>query len=184
MLAALCLTVGYYQGSVPAGDALARHLPPLGPLAPIAGPLCAFAASVLFYLLLPLGVLRALGEPLREYGLGPGRWRLGLGALGCPARRDATGRARRGARCPPSPTTTRSLRPRASRCTLFVAYETGYVAYFVAWEHMFRAFLLVGLYRRIGLHAVSVTTLAFVLVHFGKPEAETLGSAVAGLVLG
>ena len=182
LVAAVCLTVGYYEGSVPAGDAFARLLPPLGRLAPIAGPLYAFAASVLLYLLVPLGVLRALGEPMGEYGLGPGRWRLGLVLSGVvlavmvPIVLVAARLPAFAARYPLAPAAGQSLH-------LFVAYETGYVAYFIAWEHTFRAFLLVGLYRRIGLHAVSVTTLAFVLVHFGKPEAETLGSAVAGIVL-
>ena len=120
---------------------------------------------------------------MREYGLGPGRWRLGLVLSGVllavmlPIVLVAARLPAFAARYPLAPAAGQSLQ-------LFVAYETGYVAYFVAWEHMFRAFLLVGLYRRIGLHAVSVTTLAFVLVHFGKPEAETLGSAVAGVVLG
>ncbi len=138
---------------------------------------------VLFYLLLPLAALRLLGEPLREYGLGPGRWRLGLGLSGIllaamlPVTIAAARTPAFAGHYPLAPAATQSL-------PLFLAYEAGYVAYFVAWEHLFRAFLLVGLYRRIGLHAISVTTLAFVLVHFGKPEAEALGSAVAGLVLG
>jgi membrane protease YdiL (CAAX protease family) len=177
------LTVGYYHGSHATGDALARLLAPPAPMAPIAGPLCAFGVSVLLCLLLPLAALRVLGEPLREYGLGPGRWRLGLALAGglvavmLPVVLVAARSPAFAARYPLAPVAAQSL-------PLFVAYEAGYVAYLVAWEHLFRAFLLVGLYRRIGLHAVSVTALAFVLAHFGKPEAETLGSLVAGLVLG
>ncbi len=182
LLAALCLTLGYYQGSVPSGERVVQHLPPPGPLAPIACALYSFAASVVLYLLLPLAALLALGEPLREYGLGPGRWRLGLALSGVllavmvPVVLVAARAPAFAGHYPLAPAAGLSL-------TLFAAYEAGYVAYFVAWEHMFRAFLLVGLYRRIGLHAIPVATLAFVLVHFGKPELETLGSAVAGLVL-
>jgi membrane protease YdiL (CAAX protease family) len=183
LLAALFLTGGYYQGSLLAGDSLVGQLPPLGSLAPIGGALCAFAACVLFYLLLPLAALRLLGEPLSEYGLGLGRWRLGVGlsaallAVMLPVAIVAARLPAFADRYPLAPDAARSL-------PLFVLYESGYVAYFVAWEHLFRAFLLVGLYRRIGLHAISVSTLVFVLAHFGKPEVETLGSAVAGLVLG
>jgi membrane protease YdiL (CAAX protease family) len=183
LLAGVCLTAGYYQGSPLAGDALARQLPSLGRLAPIAGCLSSFAVCVVLYLLLPLLALRLLGEPLREYGLGPGRWRLGLVLSGVllavtlPVVLVAARWPAFAAHYPLAPAAGRSLQ-------LFAVYEAGYVAYFVAWEHLFRAFLLVGLYRRIGLHAVAVTTLVFVLAHFGKPELETLGSAVAGLVLG
>ncbi len=180
LLTAVVLTFGYYQGSVPAGEAPAGPLPALGPLAPLAVNLYSFAASILLYLLVPLAALRLLGEPLREYGLGPGRWRLGLVLSGVllavmvPVVLLAARTPAFDARYPLAPAASQSLQ-------LFLAYETGYAAYFVAWEHVFRAFLLVGLYRRIGLHSVTVTTLAFVLA---KPELETLGSAFAGLVLG
>jgi membrane protease YdiL (CAAX protease family) len=183
LVGGVCLTLGYYQGNPQAGDALGRQLPSLARLAPIAGALCSFGTCVFLYLLLPLAALRLLGEPLREYGLGPGRWRLGLAISGVllavtlPVVLVAARWPAFAAHYPLAPAAGQSLR-------LFAAYEAGYVAYFVAWEHLFRAFLLVGLYRRIGPNAIAVTTLVFVLAHFGKPELETLGSAVAGLVLG
>jgi membrane protease YdiL (CAAX protease family) len=54
-----------------------------------------------------------------------------------------------------------------------------------AWEFLFRGYLLFGFERRIGpAPAVAVTTIPFVLMHFGKPLPETLGAAVAGVALG
>jgi uncharacterized protein len=54
-----------------------------------------------------------------------------------------------------------------------------------AWEFLFRGYLLFGFERRIGpAAAIAVTTIPFVLMHFGKPLPEALGAAVAGVALG
>ena len=52
------------------------------------------------------------------------------------------------------------------------------------WEFILRGFLLFGLAKRFGNSAIVIQTVPFVLLHLGKPEIETLGTIVSGLVLG
>ncbi len=58
-----------------------------------------------------------------------------------------------------------------------------YLPKWVAWEFFFRGFLLFGAGRDFLGRASLISTVPFVLMHFGKPEAEVLGAIVAGLVL-
>lgn len=59
------------------------------------------------------------------------------------------------------------------------------LAYMFCWEFFFRGFLLLGFERRVGpAPAIAVSTIPFVLMHFGKPVPEIYGSMVAGVVLG
>jgi membrane protease YdiL (CAAX protease family) len=152
----------------------------VGPIAPHVG---WYLASVVLFLIVPLVVLAVLREPLAEYGLGPGRWRLGLavsGALAAVMVPVAFAAARFPAfagNYPLAAGATASWR-------LFAAYEVAYALYFVAWEAIFRSFLLFGLYRRIGLPAVYVLAMPFAILHQAKPEAEAFGSIVAAVALG
>jgi len=183
LVAAVCFILVQYEGSVGAWPAAAGHFPPAGRLAPIAAHLYWFGASLLFYGVVPLAALVLLREPLGEYGLGPGRWRLGLSvavffiAVMLPVVLAVSRSAAFASHYP-------LARPAGQSLGLFVPFELGYAAYFVAWEHVFRSFLLFGLYRRVGLHAVYLQTLPFVLLHFGKPELEALASVLAGVGLG
>jgi membrane protease YdiL (CAAX protease family) len=45
--------------------------------------------------------------------------------------------------------------------------------YMVAWEFLFRGYMLFGLERSIGKNAIFVQTIPFVLLHLGKPFLET-----------
>ncbi|TVQ95185.1 MAG: CPBP family intramembrane metalloprotease [Deltaproteobacteria bacterium] len=66
----------------------------------------------------------------------------------------------------------------------FWLFQLFYALQFLGVEFFFRGFLLFPLARRIGSHAVFVSMIPYVMVHFGKPMPETLGAIVAGLVLG
>src|SRR5690606_25832401 len=66
---------------------------------------------------------------------------------------------------------------------LFALYEGFYLVKWIAWEFFFRGFMLFGFGKDFLHRAVLVSTIPFVIMHFGKPEAETLGALVAGLVL-
>jgi membrane protease YdiL (CAAX protease family) len=142
-----------------------------------------FLAALVLFLVVPVALLVALREPLGEYGLGPGRWRFGLaaagalGALMVPAAVLAARHPGFGTHYPLAQGATGSW-------GLFAVYELCYALYFVGWEAIFRGYLLFGLYRRIGVHAVYVLALPFALVHQSKPEAEAFGSIVAGVALG
>ena len=181
--ASALFVVSHYEGDTGSWTRLAGHLPDLGAAAGIAAHLYWFGATVLLLALAPLAVLWLLGEPLAEYGLGPGRWRLGLPlaalllAVMLPVVMVASRVPVFAGHYPLAGAATGSIK-------LFAAYEVGYALYFVAWEMMFRSFLLFGLYRRIGVGAVYVLALPFALLHFGKPEAEALGSIVAAVALG
>ena len=66
----------------------------------------------------------------------------------------------------------------------FWGYQLFYGLQFLGLEAFFRGFALFGLARHIGVHAVPVMTIPYVMVHFGKPVPEVFAAIVAGLVLG
>lgn len=66
----------------------------------------------------------------------------------------------------------------------FLAYELRYFFVFLSGESFWRGFLVFGLAKRFGWHALSISMVPYVLVHFGKPPAETIGAIVTGYVLG
>lgn len=63
-------------------------------------------------------------------------------------------------------------------------YELRYFFVFLSGEAFWRGFLVFGLFRRFGWHALSVAMVPYVIVHFGKPPIETLGAIVTAYVLG
>jgi membrane protease YdiL (CAAX protease family) len=63
-------------------------------------------------------------------------------------------------------------------------WECFYAGQFVALEFFFRGFLLGGLGKQIGVLAVPVTVIPYMMIHFSKPPLEAAAAVVAGLVLG
>lgn len=63
-------------------------------------------------------------------------------------------------------------------------WELPYAAQFVALEFFFRGFIIHGTKHRFGVYSVFVSTVPYVLIHFGKPMPEAVASIVAGVVLG
>ena len=66
----------------------------------------------------------------------------------------------------------------------FLAWQLLYASQFFALEFFYRGFLIHGLKRRLGIYAIFVSMIPYVMIHFGKPMPETFGSIIAGLVLG
>lgn len=66
----------------------------------------------------------------------------------------------------------------------FVAWELMYAAQFLSLEFFFRGFMLHGLKRAIGAHAIWVMVVPYCMIHYGKPLPETLGAIFAGVILG
>ncbi len=66
----------------------------------------------------------------------------------------------------------------------FLIYESAYGLYFLALEFFFRGFMLFTLARYLGAYAIFVMVIPYVMIHFGKPFAETVGSIIAGAALG
>jgi hypothetical protein len=184
VLASFAFIVSHYDGNT---DTWRSHLASLwkAPQAiePIVDHLYWYGASLVLFLAIPLLALKLLKEPLGEYGLGLGRWKLGLGgtalllAVMLPIVLVAARTPAFAGQYPLTDGATKSW-------PLFWMYEAAYAAYFVSWEYVFRSFLLFGLYRRIGLHAIYFQMMPFALLHFGKPQAETMGSIFAGIALG
>ena len=63
-------------------------------------------------------------------------------------------------------------------------WELAYGLQFVALEFFFRAFLLEGLRPAIGYGAIWIMVVPYCCIHFQKTAAESLGSIIAGVVLG
>ncbi|MCA9603842.1 MAG: CPBP family intramembrane metalloprotease, partial [Myxococcales bacterium] len=55
---------------------------------------------------------------------------------------------------------------------------------FLCLEFFFRGYLLFGLEKRFGYHAIAVAALPYGVIHFAKPFPEAMGAVAAGAVLG
>ena len=75
--------------------------------------------------------------------------------------------------------------PQAGRSWFdLLAWEGLYAGQFVALEFFFRGFLVGGLSRYIGVLAVPVSVMPYMMIHFSKPWPEAAGAIFAGLILG
>jgi membrane protease YdiL (CAAX protease family) len=143
-----------------------------------------FSASVALYLLLPL-IAAALtpGIKVRQTGIGLGDWRTGLAATAAvllvflPVVFVAS-------RVPAFADHYPLCSGARNAWSLFLVYELAYAAYFIAWEYMYRGYLLFSLEQSMGKMAVFAQMMPFAIIHFGKPEAETFGAIIAGIFLG
>jgi membrane protease YdiL (CAAX protease family) len=67
---------------------------------------------------------------------------------------------------------------------VFIIYEIGLLIYMIAWEFIWRGYMLFGLYEKFGFYAIFIQMIPFVILHNGKPMLETFGAILAGLALG
>ena len=67
--------------------------------------------------------------------------------------------------------------------TLFI-YEAGMLFYMIAWEFIWRGFMLFGLEKKFGYYSVFIQMIPFVILHNGKPFLETFGAIFGGIALG
>ncbi len=66
-----------------------------------------------------------------------------------------------------------------------LGWELSYGLQFVGVEFLFRGLFLFGVARALGGRvAVAAMVPSYLMLHFGKPPAEALGSVIAGLVMG
>jgi len=136
------------------------------------------------YLILPMIVIALIpGERIRDYGLATKGFRrhiwiyvvLFLGVLPLVIAVSFTRPFQR----------TYPFYKLANRSTFdLVAWEVMYAIQFLSLEFFFRGFMLHGLKRAIGAHAIWVMIVPYCMIHYGKPMPETLGAIVAGLILG
>ena len=75
------------------------------------------------------------------------------------------------------------LSTRSSWNTFFI-YELGMMIYMVSWEFIWRGFMLFGFKEKFGYYSVMIQMIPFVILHNGKPVAETFGAIAGGVTLG
>lgn len=66
----------------------------------------------------------------------------------------------------------------------FYLYESGMLLYMIGWEFIWRGFMLFGLKEKFGYYSVLIQMIPFVILHNGKPVAETFGAIAGGIALG
>ena len=134
--------------------------------------------ALVYYLAGPLlAVLIFFGADFKKFGLGLGNWRVwGLHVIV--------------AVIVATPVLVIAGRSRAFIDYYTIAnfsfwrYAPSTLAYLLAWEYIYRGFLLFGLKEKLGEAAILVQLIPFVLLHFGKPEMETLSTIVMGAYFG
>jgi len=67
---------------------------------------------------------------------------------------------------------------------VFMIYELGMFIYMISWEFIWRGFMLFGLEKKFGYYSVLIQMIPFLILHNGKPSAETFGAIIAGIALG
>lgn len=67
---------------------------------------------------------------------------------------------------------------------VFIVFELGIFIYMFAWEFVWRGFLLFGLEEKFGYYAIVIQMIPFVILHNGKPAAETFSAILGGIALG
>jgi hypothetical protein len=63
-------------------------------------------------------------------------------------------------------------------------YTWEIIIYMLAWEFIFRGFILFGLKEKFGEFSILVQMIPFALLHFGKPEIETISTILVGIYFG
>lgn len=194
--ACVFLIVSHYQGSAGffrtlVGTAFDQH-----PWNATFGHFWWFGASIVLYLVMPLLLALATRGSFNErYGFQLGDWRAGLTitalflAIMLPATWVAS-----------TLNAFKGIYPLAGNSAymihlgggktelswkLFLTYEAAYFSYFIAWEFLFRGWMVHGIMPKWGRGpAILVQMMPFAVMHLGKAELETLGSIIAGIALG
>jgi len=71
-----------------------------------------------------------------------------------------------------------------SQKQMFAIYEFFYLFNFINVEVLFRGLLVIGMIKCMGTNAVLPMIIIYTFLHFGKPPAETISSALGGYILG
>jgi membrane protease YdiL (CAAX protease family) len=182
--AALTMTLQYYGGT--AGRFVYDALIPTAADGSFSRQVHWAVCQTLWYTLVPWLTIRFfLRQPLSQYGSSArGIWGslwiyLAMYALMVPAILWFSGST-------PFQQTYPFYRPAAGEPVWLrmIVWQLLYALQFVALEFFFRGYLIHGWKRRLGPYAIFAAMVPYCLIHFGKPLPETLGSIVAGVVLG
>jgi membrane protease YdiL (CAAX protease family) len=136
------------------------------------------ATQLIYFVLVPLAASWMLfRDRPRDYGIRIGRWKLGLVAIAV------------------SLAVMAPVLYWAGKMPEFRAYYhmnvidwprllLSHALYMFAWEFIFRGYMTFGLERSIGLSAIFVQAIPFVMLHMGKVGLETLATIPGGFALG
>lgn len=67
---------------------------------------------------------------------------------------------------------------------VFILFEGALLLYMLAWEFLWRGYMLFALEEKFNYYTVLVQMLPFVILHNGKPVLETFGAILGGIILG
>ncbi|MBN1639913.1 MAG: CPBP family intramembrane metalloprotease [Anaerolineae bacterium] len=135
--------------------------------------------GVLFYVLIPLLTIVALRQNPLRWGLGLGDWRWTIG-LTVVAGAGAAVMLAIATRLPVLQRYYAELGPQGALWPWVGLFAID----MLAWEFLFRAFMLFGLEPALGELAIYVQMIPFAIAHIGKPQVETLSSIAGGIVVG
>lgn len=136
--------------------------------------------SALFYLAIPLLTILLLRQNPLAWGLGIGNWQWTAGSTAVGAAGVAILLALFG-QAPAMRAYYQPLRPARD---VFWTWLGLVAVQLLAWEFIWRAFMLFGLEPALGELAVYVQMVPFAISHIHKPEIETLSSIAGGILLG
>ena len=131
---------------------------------------------LIFFLLIPLGVILILRESPRAYGFQIGDWRAGLGltALGIVLAAPVLWYFGRG-----DPSINAYYGQQVSSWLPLRTF-----ANLFGWDFLFRGWLVFAYARKFGGNAVWLQMVPFAIAHMGKPELEALSTVFTGLAFG
>ena len=194
--ASVFLIASHYQGSAGFLRTLTGATFDQHPWANTLGHFWWFGSSIVLYLVMPLLLaLATKGSFNQRYGFQLGDWRAGLGittlflVIMLPATYVASKLPSFQGQYPLAGNGAYMVNVGAGKTqvswTLFMTYEAAYFSYFIAWEFLFRGWMVHGLAPKWGAGAAILAQVApFAVMHLGKAELEAFGSIIAGVALG
>ncbi len=143
-----------------------------------------FLSDFVTFFVLPVLIIKLVfKEPLKNFGLQPGEFRIGI-KLSIIFLLVMLPLVWIFSSYPDFVRTYPQLAQARDNWTTFFIFEAASLVYLIAWEFIWRGFMLFGLKEKFGYYAVFIQMIPFLILHNGKPPAETFGAIAAGIALG
>jgi len=143
--------------------------------------ICTF---ILFFLIPAAVVVFIFKRPLSEFGFAIGDWRFGLKFI-CLWIIVITPLVYLNSFMPDFQKEYPLVPLAGKHVGWFFLWALVYLVYYIGWEFLFRGFLQIGLRPALGaFFSICVQTIPSTIIHFGKPEGETISAIFAGIIFG